>query len=111
MGVYDRELSDLVYDAKRFILHNRSIIDIAPLQVYYSALLFAPETSLVRKRYLQKIPCIDMRIKVKSNWSSSIQTLEGHTGGVKSVAFSPDGRRVMSGSGDETLMIWDVASE
>src|SRR5262249_35420991 len=32
----------------------------------------------------------------------------GHTGVINSVTFSPDGKRVLSGSGDETLRLWDV---
>ena len=27
-----------------------------------------------------------------------------------SVAFSPDGKRIVSGSGDKTLKVWDAAS-
>ena len=34
--------------------------------------------------------------------------LEGHTSWVWSVAFSPDGRTLVSGSGDGTLLLWEL---
>ena len=38
-----------------------------------------------------------------------LHTLEGHTGGVASVSFSPDGRLLISGSYDSTIRIWRMA--
>ena len=39
-----------------------------------------------------------------------IATLEGHTGRVNSVAFSPDGTTLASGSWDPSIKLWDVAT-
>jgi WD40 repeat protein/tRNA A-37 threonylcarbamoyl transferase component Bud32 len=39
---------------------------------------------------------------------SSKQTLLGHTDHVSSVAISPDGQRILTGSGDKTAMVWDA---
>ena len=37
-----------------------------------------------------------------------ITTLEGHTGSVRSVAFSPNGTMLASGSQDSTIKLWNV---
>ncbi|MHB1424443.1 MAG: WD40 domain-containing protein [Gemmataceae bacterium] len=39
-----------------------------------------------------------------------VAAMKGHTEPVYSVAFTPDGKHVVSGSGDSTLKVWDSAS-
>ena len=39
-----------------------------------------------------------------------VNTLEGHTSSVSSVAITPDGTKIVSGSYDNTIKVWDIAS-
>ncbi|RYP25336.1 hypothetical protein DL767_008431 [Monosporascus sp. MG133] len=47
---------------------------------------------------------------VEHNWNACLSTLEGHGDLVNSVAFSPDGSWLASGSRDCTIKVWDAAT-
>src|SRR5207244_7599792 len=37
-------------------------------------------------------------------------TLKGHSAPILTAAFSPDGQRIVTGSGDQTAKVWEAAS-
>jgi WD40 repeat protein len=43
-------------------------------------------------------------------WGPSPRVLEGHEGYVRSVAFSPDGKHIVSGSSDCTVRVWNAVT-
>ncbi|KAF3913701.1 hypothetical protein AA313_de0203191 [Arthrobotrys entomopaga] len=103
-------LSEFLRDISRFISYNQSVIAEAPLQVYCSALLFSPDKSVVKTIFSPKhLGWIGIAPSVPTAWSALKQTLEVRDFSVNCVAFSLDGKRIVSGS-STCVKIWDAVS-
>lgn len=105
----DSSLLALVYDMKRFILNFRSAIELAPLQIYSSALVFSPKKSKIREQFWDHRPSwiVDV-VSAEEDWNPSLLTLE-HSRNVQEVFFSPDGKLLISSGGD-TAKAWDTTT-
>ncbi|KAF2820701.1 WD40 repeat-like protein [Ophiobolus disseminans] len=104
-------LVQLVQDARQFIMYHKGAIEGYPLQTYASALLFSPTRSLIRQLFQhEELEAISIRPALSDGWSACLQTLEGHSSMVNSVAFSHDSMRLASASYDRTVKIWDASS-
>ena len=77
--------------------------------LYLSALPFAPEDSLLVNSLRARFPCIaKVAAGHHKEWPYTQILHQGHTRYVTSVAFSPDGTRIVSGSEDNSVRIWDA---
>jgi hypothetical protein len=122
---------NLLHDAYRMLRKYMIPIRSHALQVYHSPVVTMPKcalfesaqySSLATDELLRLPPAINWGSEIQqsvtgiprllsgraSGWSTDLATLEGHDDSVLSVAFSFDGKRIISGSGDHTVRMWDA---
>ncbi|KXX82867.1 Vegetative incompatibility protein HET-E-1 [Madurella mycetomatis] len=103
------QLADFVRDGRRFIQSHKLAIEQSPLQVYAAALVFSPARSIIRNCFRNEEPeWIIKKPTVEDDWNACLQTLEGHSDWVSSIAWSHDGIQLASASHDQTIKIWEA---
>ena len=67
-------------------------------------------TDALEKRFRSLGATAEILLAITRNYQVPVRTLTGHSELVRSVAFSPDGSILASGSWDNTIKLWEVAS-
>ncbi|KAK5994047.1 Vegetative incompatibility HET-E-1-like protein [Cladobotryum mycophilum] len=97
----DTNLYDFLVDTMRFIRYNVATVDVAPMQIYSSALVFTPTSSLIRKTFRTFIPhWVSLQPKIEDQWDPCLQKLEWENYEPYLVAFSTDSTLLASASRD-----------
>jgi WD40 repeat protein/Cdc6-like AAA superfamily ATPase len=68
------------------------------------------QTLLTQAQAQCRRPCLLPRTASLRETGALLRTLAGHTGSVNAVAVTPDGRRAVSASGDNTLKVWEMSA-
>jgi len=108
---YAAELEAVLSEASKFVNAFGYPISQSMPHIYLSALPLLPsESAALRHAQAAFKNTLFVEQGASKLWPTIRQTFTGHSDEVMSVAFSPDGSCVVSGSYDGTVRIWDAVS-
>ncbi|KAK5988338.1 Vegetative incompatibility protein HET-E-1 [Cladobotryum mycophilum] len=105
----DHTLVALFQDAHQLLLYNKRGIELAPLQTYAAALLFAPVGTRFRDVFRSEAPgWVTIKPPPTKDVDACLLTFEGHKDAINFLVFSHDSELLASASSDRTVRIWQV---
>ncbi|WP_407681873.1 WD40 domain-containing protein [Pseudanabaena cinerea] len=119
-GLWAWRSSDEVWKAKvdaEFVSASYKMTSLLNSDLQLEALVEAVETGSKLREQANNITSADAKIRVITSMQEVIYAIKeknrllGHSGGVTSVAFSPDGKMIVTASLDSTIKLWNLAGQ
>ncbi|CAG7855300.1 WD repeat-containing protein 5B [Serendipita indica DSM 11827] len=105
----EKETRSRIMDVRRFMMAFSVPIQESAPHIYVSALPFTPIESYLHMEGLDMYKgTLKVTKGLEQRYRGLPEALRGHTEVVETVAFSPDGSRIVSGSWDQTIRLWDA---
>ncbi|TQN71089.1 Vegetative incompatibility protein HET-E-1 [Colletotrichum shisoi] len=116
----DSRAAAFLRDSRRFVLKHRDVINKAPCQVYSSAILFSPKSSIVKQTFLSEVPAWVVKYpEVADDWDPAIHVMKSPVDFPRPpekigmpiikgcVEFSPHGK-ILATTDRGRIILWDT---